>query len=284
MSNFMARTLTTIIGGALMVFLLVIGGPVLLGAMCVVSIIGYFELTRACKIHDDSKAVNSMELVGIISVAAWYAAIAVLQNNISMMLAVCLGVIVMAMMLIMAVYVFTFPKYDASAAMSNLFAFIYCPAMVSCIYLIRSLEYGIYLVWMIFICSWICDICAYLVGVKFGKRRFAPKLSPKKSVEGAIGGVVGSCLVGAIYGFGIIAPKLEASRAGVIVLIMAALGSLLSMIGDLGASAIKRNHDIKDYGKLIPGHGGVMDRFDSVIFVAPLVFALSLAFLKFMGI
>lgn len=284
MSNFATRTITALIGGGLMIAFLILGGPVLLGVTGVISVIGYFELTKACKIHEDEKAVNAMEIVGILSIIGWYAVIAIFQKDISTMLAACLGVIIVSLMLTMCVYVFTFPRFDASQAMSNLFAFIYCPAMMSCMYLIRSLEYGIYLVWMIFVCSWACDIFAYLVGVKFGKHHFAPKLSPKKSVEGAIGGVAGSCAVGAIYGFLVLAPQTGSSTAGWIVIVIAGLGSLLSMVGDLAASAIKRNHDIKDYGKLLPGHGGIMDRFDSVIFTAPVVYMLSLAFLKIMGI
>ena len=284
MSNFLTRTLTAVIGGIFMIAILLLGGPVLLGVMSVISIIGYFELTRACKIHEESKAVNAMEIVGVISTVSWYAVIAAFQNNTTLMLAACLGVIIISLMLTMSVYVFTFPRFDAAQSMSNLFAFIYCPAMVSCIYLIRSLNLGIYLVWMIFVCSWACDIFAYLVGVKFGKHHFVPKLSPKKSTEGAIGGVVGSCVVGAIYGFVVLAPQTGSSKAGFIVIVIAGLGSLLSMVGDLAASAIKRNHDIKDYGKLLPGHGGIMDRFDSVIFTAPIVYMLSLAFLMIMGI
>ena len=99
----------------------------------------------------------------------------------------------------------------------------------------------------------------------------APVLSPKKSVEGAIGGILGAAILGAVYAY-IFKNNLNFGFNPVIVCASAcAVGSLISMVGDLAASAIKRNHDIKDYGKLIPGHGGIMDRFDSVIFVAPVI-------------
>jgi phosphatidate cytidylyltransferase len=97
----------------------------------------------------------------------------------------------------------------------------------------------------------------------------APILSPKKSVEGAVGGVVGAGLLGLLYAF-IFHQPMAAYAA------ICAAGALISMVGDLAASAIKRDKGIKDYGKLIPGHGGVLDRFDSVIFTAPIIYFLSL--------
>ena len=102
----------------------------------------------------------------------------------------------------------------------------------------------------------------------------APVLSPKKSVEGGIGGIVGAALIGVLYALAIN----KWGGAGVSVAefaIIGAAGGAISQIGDLAASAIKRNYNIKDYGKLIPGHGGILDRFDSVIITAPLIYFLS---------
>ena len=148
--------------------------------------------------------------------------------------------------------------------------------MLSCIYLVRSLPYGIYSVWMIFISSWICDTCAYIVGMLIGKHKMVPKLSPKKSIEGAVGGVVGAAIVGALYGYFVVESVITEQNVTWAFVLISAVGAVISQIGDLAASAIKRNHDIKDYGKLIPGHGGVMDRFDSVIFTAPMIYLLVL--------
>ena len=103
----------------------------------------------------------------------------------------------------------------------------------------------------------------------------SPVLSPKKSVEGAIGGVVGAMLLTALYSY-IFMNQMELTVREIILLaIVSGVGALISMIGDLAASAIKRNYDIKDYGKLIPGHGGIMDRFDSVIITAPIIYYLA---------
>ena len=108
-----------------------------------------------------------------------------------------------------------------------------------------------------------------------GKHKLAPILSPKKSIEGGIGGILGAALIGVLYGLAI---NYWGNAAADLLqyAIICGVGGMISQIGDLAAAAIKRNHDIKDYGKLIPGHGGILDRFDSVIFTAPIIFYLSL--------
>ena len=179
----------------------------------------------------------------------------------------------------MFVYVFTFPKYHANQVMSTYFSLIYAPVMLSFVFLTRQLENGIYLVWMIFINSWISDTCAYLVGVMIGKHKLAPVLSPKKSIEGSVGGIVGSALVGALFGY-FMDVTLETQQLVLILPIVGGVGSVISQVGDLAASAVKRNFEIKDYGKLIPGHGGIMDRFDSVIFTAPITYFLIMILLE----
>ena len=133
--------------------------------------------------------------------------------------------------------------------------------------------------WLIFACSWGCDTSAYCVGMTLGKHKLAPVLSPKKSVEGAIGGVLGAVLIGVLYALAI---NKFTTSTGINVWYYAAIsavGAIISQVGDLAASGIKRNHDIKDYGRLIPGHGGILDRFDSVIFTAPIIYYMALILL-----
>ena len=112
-----------------------------------------------------------------------------------------------------------------------------------------------------------------------GKHKLVPQLSPKKTIEGSIGGILGSALVGALFGFFLLDKTFGGNQFGIMLFIIGAIGSVISQVGDLAASAIKRNHDIKDYGNLIPGHGGIMDRFDSVIFTAPMIYFLVIIFL-----
>lgn len=132
---------------------------------------------------------------------------------------------------------------------------------------------GQYIYLLVFIAAWITDTFAYFTGVFFGKHKLCPKISPKKTVEGSLGGIAFCVLAFLIYGFAISRMfSLEPNYAG-----LAAVGlvmSILSQIGDLLASVIKRTYGVKDYGKLFPGHGGVLDRFDSVLLLAPFLLAL----------
>lgn len=121
--------------------------------------------------------------------------------------------------------------------------------------------------------AWLSDGAAYFVGTFFGKHKLCPEISPKKTVEGAVGGVVGGTVILLIYIF--VYQKVQASRGYdfsvnyLVAVIIGLVSGLLSIVGDLTASLIKRQHNIKDFGKIMPGHGGVLDRFDSVLFVAP---------------
>ena len=160
--------------------------------------------------------------------------------------------------------------------MTAFFSMVYVGVMLSYIYQTRVLPGGAFLVWLIFLCSWGCDTCAYCVGVLIGKHKMAPVLSPKKSIEGAVGGVLGAALLGAIYAAATGAYNPNPAHTPLIYAIICAVGALVSMVGDLAASAIKRQENIKDYGTLIPGHGGILDRFDSVIFTAPVIYALAI--------
>ena len=167
---------------------------------------------------------------------------------------------------------------------SEVFAMItYVVVSFSSMSLIRYIDLasGKYLVFLIFICAWSSDSCAYLAGFFFGKHKLIPEISPKKTVEGAIGGVVGSTLAYLLYGFvvGLIEPEISVNY-----LALAIFGltlSVVSQLGDLVASMLKREHGIKDYGILFPGHGGVMDRFDSILAVSTILLILCLVFPPF---
>lgn len=260
-----------LISGILLVVLTLItvgsGGYLLAATLWLISIIAFHELCLACGIQKDKKRQNTLEVVGYIFTSLYYVDMAVLKNQQLMIM-----ITVMALLVLLVVYVFKFPKYHANQIMSTYFAFIYAPVLFSFIYLTRELEYGAYFVWIIFISSWISDTCAYCVGMLFGKHKLAPVLSPKKSIEGSIGGVVGSAIVGALFGYFVVEQVIDAQQVTWVFVLIGACGSIVSQIGDLAASAIKRNYEIKDYGKLIPGHGGIMDRFDSVLITAPIIY------------
>ncbi len=147
---------------------------------------------------------------------------------------------------------------------------IYIGSFMGCITKIRMTSAGAYWIWLIFIGAWGSDVFAYFSGKFFGKRKLMPSVSPKKTVAGAIGGAAGAALGFLIFGFFAADKMGEIHLASLFVagLVIAVFGQL----GDLVASVIKRQYGMKDYGKIMPGHGGAMDRFDSVLFVAPLLF------------
>lgn len=270
------RLLSGIVLVILAAIVLIAGGFPLSLTMVVLSLIAYDELLRACGLDKKEDAKSALATVGYMGIILYYAVMTFTGN----MFYGC-GALIVMFLSMMAVYVFAFPKYHSTDAMGSFFCAFYAPVLFSFVMLTRELPHGIYIVWMIFISSWICDTCAYLSGMAFGKHKLAPVLSPKKSIEGAVGGVLGSALVGGLFGFFVMERLIDSQQMTWIMALIGAAGAVISQIGDLAASAIKRNHDIKDYGKLIPGHGGIMDRFDSVLFTAPVIYYLAVLLIQF---
>jgi phosphatidate cytidylyltransferase len=152
--------------------------------------------------------------------------------------------------------------YDAIATVT---AMVYIPFFTYHMVLIDMTEYSLF-IWIVVIAAFGSDICAYFTGYFLGKHKMAPNLSPKKTIEGAVGGLIGSSLLSGLFGF------VFMKDMALVCLVLGLFGGAAGMAGDLTASMFKRNMGIKEYGTLIPGHGAIMDRFDSVIFVAPVVY------------
>lgn len=255
---------TRLISGILLVIAalltIISGGYVLFFTLLCISMIGMQELYKAMGIHENRTGL--LEIVGYLGAVLYYISLLLGFESYGLM------AVLVSLILVMFVYVFTYPKYHANQVMAAFFGVVYVAVMLSFILMTRNLSDGKFIVWLIFLCSWGCDTCAYCVGMLIGKHKMAPVLSPKKSVEGGVGGVVGAALLGVIYAAATQGPMVEYA-------VICGIGALISMVGDLAASAIKRNQGIKDYGKLIPGHGGILDRFDSVIFTAPVIYYLA---------
>ena len=147
---------------------------------------------------------------------------------------------------------------------------IYTGVFFSFLILLVNAEHGLYFVYSVFIISWLCDTLAYYTGRLFGKHKLIERVSPKKTVEGALGGLVGGALGAFVLGYFI--QDITAIAPWHFV-IMGFFGAMFGQVGDLFASSVKRYTEEKDYPKLIPGHGGVLDRFDSILFVSLFVFA-----------
>ena len=138
--------------------------------------------------------------------------------------------------------------------------------------LLRDMDgIGKYIYLLPFVGAWVSDIFAYICGRLFGRHKLIPEVSPKKTVEGMIGGIVFTMLGFALYGF-VVFKMYNIEPNYVVMTVVGGIVSLVSQLGDLIASIIKRQYGIKDYGKLLPGHGGIMDRFDSMLAVSPFLF------------
>ena len=156
-------------------------------------------------------------------------------------------------------------------------AVIVIPISLSCIlstrYMFEGYLPGVFLIVYLLFCAWFGDSGAYFVGTFLGKHKLCPEISPKKTVEGFIGGVltVGVVVTVQCLVYNLILPSTVKMNYAVIIPIgMAAC--VVGVLGDLSASVIKRQYDVKDFGNLMPGHGGILDRFDSVLFVAPFIY------------
>lgn len=256
---------TRLVSGIVLVILALLivgrGGVVLFAACAVLSGIGLFELYRVTKMQD-----KLLGAVGYATALAYYVLLWFKQEQYFIL------VTISALMIFMTIYVITFPKYGTEQVTVAFFGIFYVAVMFSYLYQVRVMPDGAFLVWLIFLSSWGCDTCAYCVGSLFGRHKLAPQLSPKKSIEGAVGGVLGAALLGLIYATLLGERIMDMGNPQLGCTLACVIGAVISQIGDLAASAIKRNHGVKDYGKLIPGHGGVLDRFDSLLFTAPAIF------------
>ena len=269
---FLTRLISGILLLAFTFVTMFFGGQLLLVTLFMISLLGLYELYKVMKFEN-----TPLAYVGYVAAFIWYINIDTKQSplfNVNVPELMVLSIAVVALLL---VFVVKYPKYSANQLFSTIFGIFYIPVMISFIFKTReTIAFGEWLAWMVYVSSWGSDTCAYAVGRLFGKHKLAPDLSPKKSVEGSIGGIIGSALIGVI--FGLIMSNFTGKSENLIIIfaVIGGLGSIISQIGDLAASGIKRNYDIKDYGHLIPGHGGILDRYDSIIITAPIVYFLSL--------
>ena len=219
------------------------GGWVLYALCLVISLVGNFELLRVAGLEK-----SPLGICAYVATIAYYMTMFSPDHRYSIL------VLVAAFLAQMSVYVFTFPKYKAENVMWSFFGIIYVTVMLAYIYETRTLDNGVYLVWLIFVSSWGNDTFAYFTGVLIGKHKMAPVLSPKKSVEGAIGGIAGATILGIIYGSIVSTRMSEVIGSPVLTFAVAScVGAILAIVGDLAASAIKRNYNVKDYGKAYSG-------------------------------
>ena len=235
-----------------------------MAALTVVAVVGVDEIFRAFgRITTDfSKWVGYLGSLTFIGLVYFFG-----ESVIS-------AVLVLVLFVALIDYVFRFPKLTFTGMGLNLFVSVYLGLCFSFVFLLRQLENGFFFLLLAFLLAWATDIGAYGAGHLWGKHKLAVELSPNKTREGALGGLCAAILV-SVIAFIIIPLPVSLGEAALLGL----LASIAGQIGDLVASAIKRQTGIKDFGNLLPGHGGVLDRFDSFLLIAPLVYYLLVLFI-----
>ncbi|MBQ9760034.1 MAG: phosphatidate cytidylyltransferase [Clostridia bacterium] len=192
-------------------------------------------------------------------------------NNLILLVDIAFAAIMITVLYLFSVLIFSHGKYTVQQMGAVIFAMLYIIVGFGAIVFVHDYEVGgRYIYLAIFIGAWITDIFAYFCGLllgRGGKHKLIPDVSPKKTVEGSVGGIL-FCIIAMIV-FGIVIDATTVFHADLLVFALAGLiVSVVSQIGDLSMSVIKRTYGIKDYGKIFPGHGGILDRFDSILAVA----------------
>ncbi|MCL2855566.1 MAG: phosphatidate cytidylyltransferase [Defluviitaleaceae bacterium] len=252
------RIIVSIIALPLVVVLMYFGGWWLAGGIAAVAMLGQIEFYRAFGKLSGWHFAAMAATLGLVSLLMF-------AENIPIGLYAILVLVALA---------FCTPLFFVrqNSATTAVFGFFYVTGLIFAVVVMRQ-QLGLYLAWMIFIAAWGSDTGAYFCGKAFGKRKLVPKLSPNKTVAGSVGGAITAAVLSVTYG--VILHHLgiwEFGNLTIGLLSFAAfglLGAIFAQCGDLAASAIKRHVGIKDFGQLIPGHGGILDRFDSILFVAP---------------
>ena len=262
------RTITAVCAMAIFVPICYFSGTIIFPiAMALASLIAAYEMTGCTGMRKNLAVSIPSCIVGILlPLIPWFTE----ENTIKF----AFSVFIVYLIVMFTAVVFSKCKLDYTVVASNFMGVIYASVSFMCVVLLR--ETGAYMYLLIFIGPWVSDIFAYLCGRLFGKHKLIPEVSPKKTVEGSVGGIIFTAIAFVVYGI-IIKTYFNANAVAnpLAMAIAGAVTSVIAQIGDLSASAIKRRFDIKDYGNLLPGHGGVMDRFDSVLLTAPVLYIIS---------
>lgn len=250
MKDLSIRVLSGVIGIGLLLFIVYRGGILLNLSIYIVAIIGIRELYKAFeKIN-----VRPIYSIGYFGATILFLAFMFDPSHINLVLAL---MIILSMCLIVF-----FKEIKVRDVGLTLLGIFYIPFLLFHIIYLGNTKY----IWLIFIIAFGTDTFAYITGNLIGKTKLSPNVSPNKTVEGSIGGIIGAIILSIIYA------NINDIGSTVDIVIISFIGSVISQIGDLTASKIKRQAGIKDYGFIMPGHGGVLDRFDSIIFATPVIY------------
>ena len=268
------RILTSVAIVAIMLLLAILSGTIVYPiGLAVLAVIAVFEILRVMGAHKKfALSIPAYLFAAAFPIIAYFVKH---EYMIYFLLALAAAVFVY-MLWLMAISVFSKGKVAFSKISEVFMAVTYVSVSFSSLTILRYYDknYGLLMVILAFVIPWICDVFAYFCGYLFGKHKLIPEVSPKKTVEGAIGGVVFSAIACAVYGLGVDLIIEGVKVNYLILLLFGAVLSVVSQLGDLVASLIKRKYGAKDYGRIFPGHGGIMDRFDSVLAVSTILLIL----------
>ncbi len=265
------RLLTAVIALPLVILLLWLDNPVLMMAgMTIVSVISVGEILLATK-YFSNKGIAAVCMIFVTALPS-FLCFDVMIRYFPMLS----GTFLLIMFIIM-LFDHEKVKFQEIALMSFV-SFLVPLSLSTIVFLEKKNEYGIFYVILALLIPWISDAGAYFVGSAMGKHKMAPKISPKKSWEGFFGGIVTAVIsviavgLGYPWYIGLIGGTADFTVNIPLLIVVAIVGSVLGVIGDFSASLLKRQCMVKDFGSILPGHGGILDRFDSVLFVAPFLY------------
>lgn len=253
--------LTVVVGLPILIVIINLGGIWLRAGLLILSLIGLYEFYNAL-----SKKVLAIHFTGYIYTCLYY----LLEVGDFGSISYSLTRIAAFILFTIAMLVIFYNKITLNDCLVTISGFFYVTFLLSFIYFVR--DHSLYFVWLIFTSASASDTFAFLIGRKWGRHKLTNTPSPGKSWEGCIAGVLGAAFVGFLYGL-LVSHFFETQHLTVFnAMAVSVMGAIFSQFGDLFASAIKRSVGIKDFGKILPGHGGVLDRFDSIIVAAPIVY------------
>ncbi len=262
------RTITAVVAIALFIPICIYSDTVIFPlAMAILSLIGVNEMLGCVGARGNLfLAISSLILGALMPMIPFFTD----EYTIDIIMALSVAYLIC----VYSAAVFSRGKLDYTVSASAFMGVFYIAVSFTSIVLLR--EEGRYLYLLTFIGPWVSDTFAYFCGRLFGKHKLIPEISPKKTVEGSIGGIIFASVAFVVYSLVIVNFFDTSAEPNLLILaVSGAVVSVISQIGDLSASAVKRKFGVKDYGFVFPGHGGVMDRFDSVIMTAPVLYILS---------
>ena len=244
-------------------------------ALGILSVIATFEILRVLGVHKQRRiAIPAYILAAALPFASYF----ISTESAYVYLLAIFALVFAYLMYLMGVAIFSKGVISVSKISEIFFTLTYVIVSFSSLSMLRYIDKSVGLYWLIlvFIAAWMTDTCAYFVGSLIGKHKLIPEISPKKTVEGSVGGVVGTTLVFILFGFILDLVIAEMTVNYLVLGIYAVILAVVSQLGDLIASLIKREHGVKDYSDILPGHGGIMDRFDSILSVSTVLLILTM--------